>query len=180
MRLSSCLGLVLLTTVSAVSACGNSSSGEPVGQAGSSSGSGGAAAGSAGGPTGVSGSQSTSGSGGSTAGSGGTTAGAGGASGGTSGGAGHEGGASGQGGVVNDAGASGEGGAASDPCGGCDVPDEVCVYQTGGPGASRFTCAAQLPCGAPGACACIVDQGQCEAERMGDPPGYCVCDNGLD
>lgn len=90
-----------------------------------------------------------------------------------------QGGAS-QGGQGNDAGAPGAGGAVADACGGCDVPDEICVYQVGGPGSVRFTCAAQNPCGAPGACACIVDQGQCQDTLMGDPPSYCVCDNGLD
>ena len=88
-----------------------------------------------------------------------------------------EGGASSQGGQGNVAGAPGVG---SDPCGGCDVPLQICVYQVGGPGPSRFTCATQNPCGAAGACACIVDQGPCEATLMGDPPNYCVCDNGLD
>lgn len=91
-----------------------------------------------------------------------------------------EGGASGQGGYGNGSGAPGAGGAGSDPCGGCDVPDEVCVYQAGGPGPSRFRCATQLPCGAPGACACIVDEGACQMMLMGDPPNYCACDNGLD
>jgi hypothetical protein len=91
-----------------------------------------------------------------------------------------EGGAGSQGGQGNVAGAPGAGGAGSDPCGGCDVPRQICVLQAGGPGPSRFTCANQNPCGAPGACACIVEQGPCESMLMGDPPNYCVCDNGLD
>jgi hypothetical protein len=91
-----------------------------------------------------------------------------------------EGGAGGQGGQGHAGEASGAGGAPSDPCGGCDVSEQVCVYQAGGPGPSRFTCATQLPCGAPGACACIVDQGMCQTMLMGDPPDHCVCDNGLD
>jgi hypothetical protein len=65
---------------------------------------------------------------------------------------------------------------AKDPCGGCELPN-ICVYQVGGPGPSRYTCAEQLPCGAPGACACIVGQGQCGAELV---DGYCSCDNGLE
>jgi hypothetical protein len=84
-----------------------------------------------------------------------------------------EGGASGHG----SAGASGDG---QDPCGGCDAPQQICVYQVGGPGPGRFTCANQNPCGAAGACACIVDQGPCQAMLMGEPPSYCSCDNGLD
>lgn len=91
-----------------------------------------------------------------------------------------EGGAGSQGGQGNAAGAPGGGGASSDPCGGCDAPQQICVYQLGGPGPSRFTCATQNPCGAAGACACIVEQGTCENMLMGDPPNYCVCDNGLD
>jgi hypothetical protein len=90
-----------------------------------------------------------------------------------------EGGAS-QGGQGDAGGAPGAGGAGADPCGGCDVPEQICVYQVGGPGASRFTCAAQNPCGAAGACACIVGQGVCQPMLMGDPPNYCTCDNGLD
>lgn len=89
-----------------------------------------------------------------------------------------EGGASSQGGQGNVAGAPGAGGAASDPCGGCDVPQQVCVYQVGGPGPSHFTCATQLPCGAAGACACIQGQGTCDMNLAAD--GYCHCDNGLD
>jgi hypothetical protein len=65
---------------------------------------------------------------------------------------------------------------AKDPCGGCELP-EICIYQVGGPGPSHYTCAEQLPCGAPGACACIVDQGICGAEQI---EGYCSCDNGLE
>jgi hypothetical protein len=90
-----------------------------------------------------------------------------------------EGGAAAQGGSGNAAGAP-AGGAGSDPCGGCDVPDQICVYQIGGPGPSHFTCATQNPCGAAGACVCIVGQGTCQAKLMGDPPSYCTCDNGLE
>jgi hypothetical protein len=72
---------------------------------------------------------------------------------------------------------SGSGGGGSDACGGCAVT-ERCIYQVGGPGPSHFTCATQLPCGAPGACACIVDQGVCEMNLS--PDGYCHCDNGLE
>jgi hypothetical protein len=90
-----------------------------------------------------------------------------------------EGGASGQGGQGSLAGAA-AGGADSGPCGGC-AAEQVCVYQEGGPGPSRFTCASQNPCGAPGACACIVGQGACEPTLMGEPPNtYCTCDSGLD
>ncbi len=98
-----------------------------------------------------------------------------------------DGGASSQGGQASAAGAPsvvagapGAGGAGADPCGGCNAPLEICVYQVGGPGPSHYTCATQNPCGAAGACACIVDQGPCENMLMGDPPNYCVCDNGLD
>lgn len=79
---------------------------------------------------------------------------------------------------ASSAGAASEGGAPA--CGGCAEGTEVCVYQAGGPGPARFTCATQNVCGAAGACACIVGQGQCMPDRMGSPPGYCVCDNGLD
>ena len=89
-----------------------------------------------------------------------------------------EGGASSQGGQGNVAGAPGAGGANSDPCGGCDLPQQICIYQVGGPGPSHFACATQLPCGAPGACACIQGQGTCDMNLAAD--GYCHCDNGLD
>jgi hypothetical protein len=74
-------------------------------------------------------------------------------------------------------GAGGSGGSGAEACGGCD-DGEICIYQVGGPGPSHFACATQLPCGAPGACACIVDQGTCEMNLSSD--GYCHCDNGLD
>jgi len=105
-----------------------------------------------------------------------------------------EGGAAGSGGTsttggagaagASDGGASGAGGApATDQCGGC-TPNgqnrQICVYQSGGPGAGRFVCATQNPCGAAGACACIVGQGTCGPMLEGGSPGYCVCDNGLD
>ena len=64
----------------------------------------------------------------------------------------------------------------TDACGGCEAP-QICVYQAGGPGPGHYACAEQLPCGAAGACACIVDQGTCESEKV---DGYCTCDNGLE
>jgi hypothetical protein len=64
----------------------------------------------------------------------------------------------------------------TDACGGCEAP-QICVYQAGGPGPGHYACAEQLPCGAVGACACIVDQGTCESEKV---DGYCTCDNGLE
>ncbi len=91
-------------------------------------------------------------------------------------GGGDQGNAAGQG---NSAGALGDGGAAADACGGCDSAMPICVYQVGGPGPSHFTCAARNPCGAAAACSCVVDQGTCEPNLMGDPPGYCLCYNGL-
>jgi hypothetical protein len=74
-------------------------------------------------------------------------------------------------------GGGGSGGGGSSACGEC-ANGERCIYQVGGPGPSHFTCAEQLPCGAPGACACIVDQGVCEMNLSAD--GYCHCDNGLE
>jgi hypothetical protein len=86
--------------------------------------------------------------------------------------------------------ASGSGGAAgsagtpfNDQCGGCDysgIAPEICVFQVGGPPPGRFVCAKQNPCGAAGACVCIVGQGTCGNTLQGGGPGYCVCDNGLD
>lgn len=76
-------------------------------------------------------------------------------------------------------GAGGAGGAGGDACGGCDPSSEICVYQLGGPGTSRYTCAQQSPCAAAGVCACIVDQGNCTYQASGTPAA-CVCDNGLD
>lgn len=89
-----------------------------------------------------------------------------------------EGGASGQGGQGNAAGAPSGGSAGSSACGGCPA-EKICVFQNGGPGPSHFVCATQNPCGAAAACACIVGQGTCQPNLMGDPPGYCTCDNGL-
>jgi hypothetical protein len=80
-------------------------------------------------------------------------------------------------GGAGSAGASSNGGASSDACGGC-ANGEICIYQVGGPGPSHFACAVQNPCGALGACACIVNQGTCEPTLAED--GYCHCDNGLD
>jgi hypothetical protein len=95
--------------------------------------------------------------------------------------AGGEGGSSAAGGQANMAGAPGAGGAVTDACGGCDLTaPEICVYQAGGPGPSRYVCAPRGPCAAVGACSCIEGQGSCHAQLMGDPPSYCVCDNGLD
>jgi hypothetical protein len=87
-----------------------------------------------------------------------------------------EGGAANQGGQANVAGA---GGTAADECGGCSQ-GKICVFQVGGPGPSHFVCATQNPCGAAAACACIVGQGTCQPNLMGDPPRYCSCDNGLE
>jgi hypothetical protein len=94
-------------------------------------------------------------------------------------------GAPGAGGVISAGGSPSSGGSPSDggsgggseACGACG-DGEICIYQVGGPGPSHFTCATQLPCGAPGACACIVDQGACEMNLS--PDGYCHCDNGLE
>lgn len=90
-----------------------------------------------------------------------------------------EGGASGQGGQGNAAGESAAGGPASEDCGGCSS-GKICVFQIGGPGPGHFVCAMQNPCGAAAACACIVGQGTCQPNLMGDPPRYCSCDNGLE
>jgi hypothetical protein len=99
-----------------------------------------------------------------------------------SGGAGPAGGAATAG--AGDGGAAGAGGASSTGrCGGCNdtgPAPQICIYQSGGPGAGRFVCATQNPCGAAGACACIVGQGTCDSVLAGGSPGYCVCDNGLD
>jgi len=89
------------------------------------------------------------------------------------------GGAGSQGGQANTAGEAGAGGGAAEDCGGCSA-GKICVYQVGGPGPSHFVCAMQNPCGAAAACACIVGQGTCQPNLMGDPPRYCSCDNGLD
>lgn len=89
-----------------------------------------------------------------------------------------QGGSASQGGQGNTAGEPAGGGATTD-CGGC-AQSEVCVFQVGGPGASRFVCATQNPCGAVGACSCIVGQGVCQPNLMGDPPRYCSCDSGTD
>jgi len=87
-------------------------------------------------------------------------------------------------GGAGDGGTAGAGGAALvDQCGGCNYSGpapQICIYQAGGPGAGRFVCATQNPCGAAGACACIVGQGTCNFMLEGGSPGYCVCDNGLD
>jgi len=84
-----------------------------------------------------------------------------------------------QGGQANVAGETATGGAAAGDCGGCSQ-GEICVFQVGGPGPSHFVCATQNPCGSAAACACIVGQGYCEPNLMGDPPRYCSCDHGLD
>lgn len=86
-------------------------------------------------------------------------------------------GGQGPGGAAGEAGAGGA--TTTDACGGCEA-SQICVQQIGGPGPGGFRCATQQPCGAPGACACIVGQGTCQPELMGRPPGYCICDNGLD
>lgn len=76
-------------------------------------------------------------------------------------------------------GTGGAGGTSVDACGGCNPSSEICVYQLGGPGTSRYVCAKQNPCGAAGECACIVAQGNCTYQASGTP-ARCVCDNGLD
>jgi hypothetical protein len=104
------------------------------------------------------------------------------------GGAGASGGAAGasagDGGAAGAGGASGAGGALfTDRCGGCNYTGgtpPICIYQTGGPGPGRFLCATQNPCGAAGACLCIVGQGACSPAPEDGSQGYCVCDNGLD
>lgn len=87
-------------------------------------------------------------------------------------------------GAGGDGGLAGAGGAsATDRCGGCDYdgPErQLCIYQAGGPGPGRFLCAAQKPCRAAGACACVIEQGSCGFMLEGGGPGYCVCDNGLE
>ena len=90
-----------------------------------------------------------------------------------------EGGSASQGGQGSAAGERAVGGAAADDCGGCSLGN-VCVFQVGGPGPSHFVCATQNPCGSAAACACIVGQGSCEPNLIGDPPRYCSCDNGLE
>src|SRR6185369_3660840 len=89
-----------------------------------------------------------------------------------------EGGAANQGGQGNVAGAPSSGGAGASKCGNC-AEGTICVFQNGGPGPSHFVCATQNPCGAAAIFACIVGQGTCQPNLMGDPPGYCACDNGL-
>ncbi len=104
----------------------------------------------------------------------------GGEAGGTSPPGGAEAGGAGGSGSGND---GGQGGTSGDQCGGClnAGTTEICIYQAGGPGPGRFVCATQNPCGAAGACACIVGQGTCDNTLMGGgTAGYCVCDNGLD
>lgn len=63
-----------------------------------------------------------------------------------------------------------------DPCGGCDT-GKTCIFQAGGPGPSRYLCAAESNCPTPGACWCIQQQGACQ---MSVEHGVCECDNGLD
>jgi hypothetical protein len=89
------------------------------------------------------------------------------------------GGAVNEGGQANTGGEPSAGGAAPEDCGGCGQ-GKICVFQAGGPGPSHFICAMQNPCGAAAACACIVGQGTCQPNLMGDPPRYCSCDNGLE
>jgi hypothetical protein len=90
------------------------------------------------------------------------------------------GGTSSTGGTHNSGGSSsgGTGGTHPAECGGCSDQGQICIYQVGGPGPSRFRCATQLPCGAAGACACIQGQGTCDMNLAAD--GYCHCDNGLE
>ena len=80
------------------------------------------------------------------------------------------------GGQSTNGGGSGSG---SSPCGGCAM-GEICIFQNGGPGPSHYTCATQLPCGAAGACSCIVNQGTCSyAPGDAGVAGICSCNNGL-
>jgi hypothetical protein len=103
--------------------------------------------------------------------------------GGSSSGGSSSGGAAGSG-VTGGAAGSSTGGAAgsggSDPCGGCG-PNQMCIYQVGGPGPGRLLCAEDPICRAAGECDCIQAQGDC----MPAPPGgefavMCQCDNGLE
>lgn len=85
---------------------------------------------------------------------------------------------------AGEGGAAGAGGApATDRCGGC-APNgpvaPICIYQAGGPGPGRFVCAKRTACRSASACACIVEQGSCNAMLEGGSPSYCVCDNGLE
>lgn len=93
------------------------------------------------------------------------------------------GGNSGRGGTSNNGGSASLGGTTgtvSNPCGGC-AATEICVFQSGGPGPAHYTCATQLPCGAAGICACIVNQGTCTfVPNDTGTIGTCLCDNGLD
>lgn len=98
------------------------------------------------------------------------------------GGAGSAGGTAAAGAAAGGAAGAG-GGPLTDRCGGCNYSGpapQICIFQAGGPGAGRFVCATQNPCGAAGACVCIVGQGTCSSTLEGGSPGDCVCDNGLD
>jgi hypothetical protein len=176
MKVTLVLGLVALST-----ACGDNGVALGSRTSGGSSGAGGAAAGSAGAASGgVAGNSQAGGAGAATAGSGGAGGGSSGAGG---AGAGGDAGATGSGGAgeAGAPGTAGSAGAGSDECSACMPQGQICIYQVGGPGPARFLCATQLPCGAAGACACIVDQGTCTfVPDDGGTSGMCQCDNGLD
>lgn len=93
------------------------------------------------------------------------------------------GGASGSGMTGGAAGSStgGSGGSGgSDPCGGCG-PNQMCIYQVGGPGVGRLLCAENPICRAVGECGCIQNQGDCTPAPPGGEFGVmCQCDNGLE
>lgn len=74
-------------------------------------------------------------------------------------------------------GTGGVGGEPGDDCGGCDA-GQLCIYQAGGPGPSRWLCTAGAVCPQP--CACIEGQGGCTFVPRDMLPGYCSCDNGLE
>jgi hypothetical protein len=78
--------------------------------------------------------------------------------------------------------ASGAGGAPdASECSGCEpTATRICVHQLGGPGPGGFSCATLTLCDALTACGCVQGQGTCQPNLMGEPPSYCVCDNGLD
>ena len=66
--------------------------------------------------------------------------------------------------------------APADPCGGC-ADGKRCIYQHGGPGSSRYLCAAAMGCQGSWDCDCIQQQGSCWSGQ--DEP-VCQCENGLD
>lgn len=159
-------GLVLAASASG---CGSAEDGGAGGAAGAGSGGVGATS-QSGGSSGTGGSSGSSGNGGSS---------------GNDGSSGN-GGSSGSGGSSGGSGSAGTGGRADsgiDRCGGCSGPNQICIFQVGGPGPSRFLCAENPPCKAAGVCACIINQGPCSYvpdENDAAFGGMCSCDNGLD